>query len=530
MTRILVIQLCRLGDILQTTPMLRGLRRAHPEARITLMVLDGFSHAPLPRYLYDDLAVFPFDHVAKCVRAETGQWREGVRHARAFVRDLGANPFDLVLNLTNSGLANLLCALVPSREVRGGVVAPDRSRVVRHPWMTYFWASLLAREFGCVNLVDLFCRVAEVPIDGGGLEIAVPETADQRIHEWLRQQGIGGEPLVALQLGASDERKRWPPEQFAAMANRLPERAGTIVLVGSAAERPLGERAATHLTRQHLNAMGETSVVELAALLRRCRLLVTNDTGTMHVATAVGTRVLDLSTGPVFVHETGPYAVGSLAVEPSIGCFPCASGATCHHLSCREDFTLDEIAALGVFALEGGALPRPARAKVLQAARSQSGRLEFRPLWDPSGGGQERVRQAFGRMWDQTLGHVPPEGQARGADTVLTVDDDPGSRSLDRFAARADRASALAARVARATPDQAARVADQLGEALQGELLHATLEPILQPLAGYLRTALDAVTDRSVRGVSRSYEREWREAAARARLLAQTLAPESVSR
>jgi ADP-heptose:LPS heptosyltransferase len=530
MTRILVVQLCRLGDILQTTPMLRGLRRAHPEAAITLMVLDGFSHAPLPRHLYDHLAVFPFDAVAASVRPEAGQWREALTHARNFVRGLGGEPFDLILNLTNSGLANLLCALVPAREIRGGLIAADRSRVVRHPWMTYFWASLLSREFGCVNLVDLFCRVAEVPIDGDGLEIAVPDDAEFRMRQWLAAAGAADEPLVALQLGASDERKRWTPEQFAAMAERLPARAGTIVLVGSAAERPLGTRAAAGLTRRYLNAMGETSVVELAALLRRCRLLVTNDTGTMHVATAVGTRVLDLSTGPVFVHETGPYAVGSLAVEPTTACFPCAAGATCHHLSCREDFTPDDIAALALFALEGGDLPRPARAKVLQAARARSGRLEFRPLWDPSGGGQERLRQAFGRMWDHSLGLAPPPAAATGTDASLTTDDDPRAQALERFAARADRAAAVSVRVETAPSREAGRLAAQLGQALQRELLAATLDPVLQPLVGYLRTALEALTDRSVAGLSRSYQREWRAAAARARLLSQTLAGTMISR
>ena len=530
MTRILVVQLCRLGDILQTTPTLRGLRRAHPEAAITLMVLDGFSQAPLPRHLYDHLAVFPFNEVASSVSPESGQWPHALGQVRAFVRELGPEPYDLVLNLTNSGLANLLCALLPSREVRGGLIAADRSRVVRHPWMTYFWASLLAREFGCVNLVDLFCRVAEVPIDGEGLEIDVPQDADDRVRRWLQSASAEGQPLVALQLGASDERKRWTPEQFAAMAERLPARAGTIVLVGSAGERPLGTRAAAGLTRRYLNAMGETSVVELAALLRRCRLLVTNDTGTMHVATAVGTRVLDLSTGPVFVHETGPYAVGSLAVEPTTACFPCAAGATCHHLSCRGDFTPGDIAALTMFALEGGDLPRPPRAKVLQAARARSGRLEFRPLWDPSGGGQERLRQAFGRMWDHSLGLAPPTAAATGTDASLTSDDDPRAQALERFAARADRAAAVSLRTETAPPHEAERLAAQLGQALQRELLAATLDPVLQPLVGYLRTALEALTDRSVTGLSRSYQREWRAAAARARLLSQTLAGAMISR
>jgi ADP-heptose:LPS heptosyltransferase len=522
MTRILVVQLCRLGDLLQTTPMLRGLRRSHPAASITLMVLDGFSHTPIPSHLYDELAVFPLDAVASTVVTEHGDWEAGRRSVREFVESLG-QPFDLVLNLTNSALANLLCAVIPTRELRGGLIAPDRTRVVRHPWMAYFWASLLAREFGSVNLVDLFNRVAEVAIDGEGLEIDVPAAADDAGGRWLSRHGWTGGPLIALQLGASDERKRWTPEQFARMANLLPASAGTVVLVGSKGERPLGERAAAVLNRPHLNAMGETSVSQLAAVLERCRLLVTNDTGTMHIATAVGTRVIDLSTGPVFVHETGPYAVGSLAVEPIVACFPCAAGAVCHHLSCRDDFTPHDIASLVMYALEGGALPRPARAKVLQSATSASGRLEFRPIWDPSGGTGERLRQAFGRLWDRSLGHVAPVGKGAGSDATLEFDAEPHREVLLECAARARKAAALAAAIRTAGPDEAAALSSRLAKALEQEQLEATLYPVLRPLAGYLRTRLESVTDRKVSAVAAAYQREWHDTAERARALAAIL-------
>jgi ADP-heptose:LPS heptosyltransferase len=515
MRRILVIQLCRLGDLLQTTPMLRGLRRAHPHASVTLMVLDGFSQTPIPRHLYDELAVFPLDAAAGTVAGEGEEWESGVRLVSEFVAGLGEQPFDLVLNLTNSALANLLCAVIPSGELRGGLIAPDRTRVVRHPWQAYFWASLLAREFGSVNLVDLFCRVAEVPIDGEGLEIDVPANT-----ACVGRHVSPGGPLIALQLGASDERKRWTPEQFAAMANRLPERAGTIVLVGSKGERPLGARAARVLSRPHLNAMGETSVGELAALLQRCRLLITNDTGTMHIATAVGTRVLDLSTGPVFVHETGPYAVGSLAVEPLSACFPCAAGAVCHHLSCREDFTPDDIAALAMYALEGGIVPRPARAKVLQSSRAASGRLEFRPIWDPSGGTQEQLRQAFGRLWDRSLGHVAPTGRGIGKDAELDFDVEPYHAVLRGCASRAERAAALAGSTRNAAPTEAKELSARLAEALEHEQLAATLDPVLRPIAGYLRTRLESLTDRSVDALALAYQHEWWETAERARGLA----------
>ncbi len=414
MTRILVVQFCRLGDILQTTPLLRGLRRQHPGADITLAVLDGFAHAPVPAHLYDTLAIFPFDRVAAAIDDRSRDWPSAVRSVRTFVRSLGDEPFDLVLNLTGSAAANLLCAIVPARDVRGGLIAPDRTRVVRGEWMTYFWSSLLVRAQGAVNLVDLFRLVGGVPADARGLEIALGPADEAFAERWAAERSLHGEPLIALQLGASDERKRWLPESFAAMANLLPESAGRVVFVGASSERPLVERALGRLTRKAVSAVGDTSVPQLAALLRRCRLLITNDTGTMHVAAAVGTPIVDLSTGPVFVHETGPYAEGSLAIEPTSPCFPCVAGAVCHHLSCREDFTPSDIAAAAQFALGQGTLPRLARARILRATRIASGRLEYRPIWNPGSNDEEAMRQAFGRMWELSLPSVASDPEAVG--------------------------------------------------------------------------------------------------------------------
>jgi ADP-heptose:LPS heptosyltransferase len=527
MSRILVIQLCRLGDLLQTTPMLRGIRRAHPDAHVTLLVLDGFSDAPIPGHLYDALAVFPYDAVAADLRPG-GAWQDAVATIRGFVRSLDEQPFDLVLNVTGSELANLLSGSVRATEVRGGLIAPDRTRVVRHPWMTYFWSSLLAREFGAVNLVDLFSRVAEVPIDGGGLEIAVPASAEVGVERLLGDRGRpDGAPLVALQLGASEERKRWQPERFAAMANQLPRGFGAVVLVGSRGERELAARAIGELRRPYVDATGHTTVQELAALLRRCRLLITNDTGTMHVATAVGTPVLDLSTGPVFVHETGPYAVGSLAVEPASTCFPCAAGAVCRHVSCREDLMPCDIADVARYALEGGPLPRPARARVLQAARAVSGRLEFRALWDPSQAQSERVRHAFARMWERSLGAAVPLPDAVGTDVPVATAGSAAAEALQGLEGRAREAQAAARALGRASATRLSELGRALEARLEHELTMAAVAPVITPLVAYLRTALESLTDRSVASLAAAYAREWAATAQRARWLREDLAVQS---
>jgi ADP-heptose:LPS heptosyltransferase len=526
MTRILVVQFCRLGDILQTTPLLRGLRRQHPDAEITLAVLDGFAHAPVPTHLYDILAVFPFDSIAASVDPDMRDWASAARGVAAFVESLGQTPFDLVLNLTGSPTANLLCAIVPSREVRGGLIAPDRTRVVQGDWMIYFWSSLLARSQGAVNLVDLFRLVGGVPADARGLEIAVSPGDDAFATEWLAARGVADEPIIAMQLGASDERKRWLPESFAAMVNLLPQSAGRVLFVGAGSERPLVERAVARLTRPALDALGATTVPQLAALLARCRLLVTNDTGTMHVAAAVGTPIVDLSTGPVFVHETGPYAAGSLAIEPASACFPCVAGAVCHHLSCREDFTPPDIAAVVLFALGSGPLPQLARARVLRATRIESGRLEYRPIWNPGSNDEEAMRQAYGRMWELSLPSVPCDPEVVGTGLRAVLDPSRAEvthRALTELRGLAERATQAARQIPTATPALQARGSENLHRLLQEAIRLGQLEPVTQPIVGYLRTALESCLARDVASVARIYSREWSAAGRRAEILVELI-------
>jgi ADP-heptose:LPS heptosyltransferase len=524
MKKVLVIQLCRLGDLLQTTPMLRGLRREHPEAEISLMVLDGFASAPIPSRLFDRLIVLPFGRLSASLRQEQGaRWSDAVGELRAFVSEVSSGrPFDLVLNLTGSALANLLCAVIPSREVRGGVIAPDRSRVVRGQWMTYFWASLLSRSMGCINLVDLFQWTAGVGIDGESLEIDVSDAARTRIDGWLAEKGLGGARLIALQLGASDERKRWPPEQFAAMANRLPDDAGTIVFVGSASEQPLVDRAMAHLKRPAVSAAGETSVPELAALLARCRLLITNDTGTMHVASSVGTRIVDLSTGPVFVHETGPYGDGHVAVEPISGCFPCAAGSICHHMSCREDLTPQDVADIARFALGDAPCPEPPRVRILQASRTATGRIEYQPVWDPTGSAESFLRRALARVWESSLNRGPDSDCSRRAELQFghSEGDAYDTDGLEALTTLATRATALAEKIERGRGPTGSLSAE-LESSLKRALTLGETDVAVKALVSFLRTEIESCTLRDVSGVARVYASAWKATADRARHLTQ---------
>ena len=143
---------------------------------------------------------------------------------------------------------------------------------------------------------------------------------------FLSRNGLRGEKLIGLNPGATyGEAKCWPPERFAALGRRLREDHGASILIfGSSRpqERALNDAVAQGIGKGCLNLSGQTSLLEMAALLRNCQLLVTNDTGTMHVAAAVGTRVVALF-GPTDPRTTAPLGEGHMVIRKAVSCSPC---------------------------------------------------------------------------------------------------------------------------------------------------------------------------------------------------------------
>src|SRR5207247_7538000 len=126
------------------------------------------------------------------------------------------------------------------------------------------------------------------------------------------------------------ETKRWPLESFAAVGDRLQQDEATrVVLIGGRDERPVGKQVMRAMQTAPIDLMGQTTLKELIALLRRARLLVTNDSGPMHLAAAVGTPVIALF-GPTDLARTGPYGAGHTVLRTAA---PCTPGSTrrCPH-------------------------------------------------------------------------------------------------------------------------------------------------------------------------------------------------------
>jgi hypothetical protein len=174
--------------------------------------------------------------------------------------------------------------------------------------------------------------------------LQVPPEAVVEVADSLRRLRLpANTALVGLLPGASQPERRWPPEQLAQAASRLlAQRPCHFFILGSAGEAPLGEAIAQRLPPGTATLLlGRTSLPVLAAYLRRLDLLITNDTGPMHVAAAVGTPCLAMFLASARVQDTGPVGTGHVILEPRLDCHPCL--APCPQPRCHQAITPEAV-------------------------------------------------------------------------------------------------------------------------------------------------------------------------------------------
>ncbi|MFZ4855526.1 MAG: glycosyltransferase family 9 protein [Desulfuromonadaceae bacterium] len=319
--KILIIKPGAIGDLLHISPALRALKEHFPDALVDIMVGSRstkclFELNPhIRRVLHFDRKG---DH--RSLSAFTALWHE-----------VHKENYDLVINFQRSAVKVwlLVMAALPCRVL---VYHKTRHRKV-HAVVNHL-----------ETLVPLGINVKDTDLN---LELYLGEEDTQFATEQIPMAGMGGKPLIALNLGASNRIKCWAPQSFAQLGDRIAGELGAgIILVGGTDELDLADLVMNAALVKPLNLVGKMSLTQLGALLQRCKLLVSGDTGPLHLATAVGTRVIGLF-GAIDPERTGPVGNGHRVIRhPEVPCVPC-NGKKCHHtpsLECMTRITVDEVA------------------------------------------------------------------------------------------------------------------------------------------------------------------------------------------
>ena len=277
--RILVIRLDRIGDVVLSTPVLQALREAYPTAFIAMMV------QPACRELVED-----HPSLDETILYDKEAHHKGIASTIRFALDLRRFRFDtaLVLHPTNRSHWISVLAGIPVR------IGYDR----KSGWLLTHRVAHRKQE-GAKHEAEYTLDLVRVL----GLEPSLPRPvipirpeADARVQRVLAEQGVGPEDVVvAIHPSATALSKRWKPERFAQVADRLIDAHRVRLVLVTGPEHAEHAQAVERAMRQRpINLAGTLSVGELACLFRRCRVLLSNDSGPVHVAAAVGTPVVDL--------------------------------------------------------------------------------------------------------------------------------------------------------------------------------------------------------------------------------------------
>jgi len=318
--RVLIVRLSAIGDVVHTLPALAALRRALPDAHLAWIVESLAAPLLEGHPLLDEVIVYP-----------RGKWRENgyvlsLADVIRFAAGIRRRRFDTAIDfqgLTKSAAIPWFNG-IPTRIGFGGEDAREMSG--------WFYTVHLTPPDDLVHVVhrNLYLLTA-FGITAPAVEFPFPDLSAEReaVTQRLEQEGIGrGEQMVFLNPGAGWETKRWPAEYYGRLAARIArEDECRVLITWGPGEETLVEAALAEVPaelRDRVHRAPPTTIREFAALLDRCRVFVSGDTGPVHIAAARGVPVVGVYGGSD-PKRNGPIGPGHVHIldNPDVECHPC---------------------------------------------------------------------------------------------------------------------------------------------------------------------------------------------------------------
>lgn len=313
---ILILRLSSLGDIVLTTALITALRERYPASRIDLVIASEFeSIAPV---------------LPGVSRVHVFNKRNGVKGLRALRHTLRKERFDYVLDLHNALRTRIL-----RRRVGRRLSVVDKRSFRRWMLVRFKWDILRDTPDVIGRYFETAARLG-VTDDGRAPKLIAAHERDPK--------------RIAIASGAKHWNKRWPPEYFRELAQILLDRGYEITFYGSQSDASTIEEIRQGLTGKHRSLAGETDLTDAAHSIAKCAVAITNDSGLMHVAQAVGTPVVALFGPTVTQFGFAPRTPNSIALEvEGLYCRPCTAigmeNCPEGHFRCLREITPQQVLA-----------------------------------------------------------------------------------------------------------------------------------------------------------------------------------------
>jgi len=329
--RILIVRTDRIGDVLLSTPVIKAFRDNYPFAYIA-MIVSPYGKTVVEDNPYLD-EVIVYDKEGKHKSWLGSFW---------FVHGLRKKKFDVAVILHPTNRVHLVSffSRIPRRigyDRKCGFLLTDK---IKH-------TKQLGEKHELEYALDLVRYLGIEPKEKN-IFLALKPESEAWAEELLKQKGIRKtDKLLAIHPAASCPSKIWPNERFAGVADRLIEKYGFKVLVISGPkDLALSANAIKHMRHPAIDLSAKTSVSQLASILKRCHLFISNDSGPVHIASAVGTPVISIfgrgqkGLSPL---RWGPTGKKGKFLHKNIGCIECLAHNCIKGFACLKAITVDDV-------------------------------------------------------------------------------------------------------------------------------------------------------------------------------------------
>jgi heptosyltransferase-1 len=336
---ILIVKLSAIGDVIHTLPALNAIREAYPEARITWLVEEAAYDLVKGHPSLDRALVSKRKRWLKKLRSPL--FLSAMTEVYGFIKELRDTHYDMIIDFQALLKSGILIGLARgTRKIGFG-------RGLEHMEYSYLFLNervpAVSMEYHALTRGLMLLNALGISAHEVEYKLSVSDHDRQKVDDLLQQYGLvnpGG--FVAVNPVAKWESKLWSNRKFAQLADRIvAQYDARVVFTGSFEDRQTIHRIQEGMKAPAVNLAGETTLKMLAALYAKANVVVSTDTGPMHLAVAVGTPVVALF-GPTAPWRTGPYGSGNQIVTARQACAPCFK-RHCPVCDCMALISVDQV-------------------------------------------------------------------------------------------------------------------------------------------------------------------------------------------
>ncbi|MCX8026641.1 MAG: lipopolysaccharide heptosyltransferase I [Thermodesulfovibrionales bacterium] len=320
--KILIVKPSSMGDVIHSLPVLNAINANYPDAEIHWVIAKGLEDLLQTHPMVKKLWVIDKDKWKK-----VSAFKHTIHDIVSLSRQLQNEHYDVVIDLQG---------LLRSGLITGLSKAPVRIGFSKGREFSPIFYNIRVKVDKDTHAVTRYMKTLQaLGCLYDKIEFPMPLIKPSRMVEDIIKRYT---PYYVVIPGARWKTKQWMPERFAEVISRLDD---ICLIVGSGADRQIGDTICSLSQGKAVNLAGETTIQSLICLIRHAKGVISNDTGPMHIAAALKKPLVAIF-GPTNPLRTGPFSEGCRVVQTNISCVPCYK-KKCERLTCMKEIKPDMV-------------------------------------------------------------------------------------------------------------------------------------------------------------------------------------------